>query len=375
MYSESEENLMRENPAKRRQYETLSFYARRGKRTLANFDCERIIKGHTCTVAALIVWNNQLYSGSTDSDIKVWNFSGECIGCYEGLSWSVCLQHHHGRLYSGGEDGTLVALDPTLQIAKNLPGHSDGIWCLESFNGYLYSGSGDESIRAWDDEGNCVAVLEEHTDAVKSLKHWKGSLYTGSRDSTIKVWDKENHCISTLEGHSQGILCLEVFNDMICSGSIDTTIRGWDTTGKCQTILQGHTNAVVCLQALDFTLYSGSYDGTIRAWDKIGNCLEIFLGHSDEVWSLAASNGYLYSGSADHTIRCWNVGGPKSLFKQCLRLICEQMSTFESQFSMLPNDLIEKIQSHINPVPLLTSKETKRSKVAPQSYEQALSIK
>ena len=44
----------------------------------------QILKRHARSIYCLTVWNNHLYSGSSDKTIRKWNSSGECIGVLEG---------------------------------------------------------------------------------------------------------------------------------------------------------------------------------------------------------------------------------------------------------------------------------------------------
>ena len=103
---------------------------------------------------SLCVWNDQLYSGLSDGNIKKWNNKGECT-----------------------------------QILK---GHTSPVYCLTIWNDFLVSGSNDKTIKLWNSQGECVDTLNEHIDYVNCLIVWNNSLYSGSMDKTIRKWEERD---------------------------------------------------------------------------------------------------------------------------------------------------------------------------------------
>ena len=102
------------------------------------------------SVHCLTFWNNQLYSGDSNDEIRKWNAEGECIGVFKG--------------------------------------HTGSVWCLTIWNNHLYSGSCDKTIRKWNSSGECIGVIEGHTSSVWCLTVVKDHLYSGSSDKTIRKW-------------------------------------------------------------------------------------------------------------------------------------------------------------------------------------------
>ncbi len=68
-----------------------------------------ILKGHTYAVMCLTLHKNNLYSGSCDNTIRIWNTeTHEEIGILGGHTDVVrCLTIHENKLYSGGLNNTI----------------------------------------------------------------------------------------------------------------------------------------------------------------------------------------------------------------------------------------------------------------------------
>ena len=112
----------------------------------------KTFEGHQNNVFSLVVWNDLLYSGSSDKTIKQWNHEGVCLQTFEG--------------------------------------HQDTVYSLVVWNDLLYSGSEDGEIRQWNHDGVCLKTFDAGS-AVNSLVVWNHLLYSGSDDCTIIQWVNE----------------------------------------------------------------------------------------------------------------------------------------------------------------------------------------
>jgi hypothetical protein len=270
-------------------------------------------KGHTDAVVSLAIFDGNLFSGSLDNTIKVWDLkTGECTATLTGHEDAVySLAVFDGNLFSGSWDKTIKFWDlKTRQSKASLTGHQSAVESLTAFDGKLFSGSRDGTIKVWELETRqCITTLKGHKNSVSSLVILDGKLFSGSDDCTIKVWElKTGECIATLRGHQDSVCSLAVFGGKLFSASDDDTMKVWDLeTGECTATLTGHQDSVCSLAVFGGKLFSGSDDDTIKVWDlETGECTATLRGDGAMVDSLAVFEGRLFSGSFNAAIKVWD---------------------------------------------------------------------
>lgn len=112
------------------------------------------LSGHTGRVNCLLVRGTQLFSGSDDHSIRIWDIIA--------LTPVSILHGHDGPVTSLTTAGTLLysaSKDKTIGIwnlltnerTHTLQGHTAGVECLIIDQLRLYSGAGDYTIKVWDD--------------------------------------------------------------------------------------------------------------------------------------------------------------------------------------------------------------------------------
>ncbi|KDP42080.1 hypothetical protein JCGZ_01868 [Jatropha curcas] len=197
------------------------------------------LQGHKKAVVgiALPSGSDQLYTGSRDGTVRVWDCkSGNCnhvinLGfeiysficegswVFIGLSnsvrvWSLsesdikefsldgpvgrvyALAVYKDMLFAGAANGDILVWKGSFEenpfkLVANIRAHKMPITCLNiGFNGkFLYSGSMDSTVKVWDLETlQCNQILEGHNDVVMSLLSWDNCLLTCSLDHTVKFW-------------------------------------------------------------------------------------------------------------------------------------------------------------------------------------------
>ncbi|KAJ1966060.1 hypothetical protein GGI12_000325 [Dipsacomyces acuminosporus] len=204
-----------------------------------------------------------LASGSTNSQVFLWNTYGECT------NYGV-LQGHRGavlelqwmpsgsRLITASADKTAAIFDATTgQRLKRCKGHAGPVnaCCPLSVgsgdDNMFASASDDGALLVWDArERRPVAEIEHRLPLTSIASSLSGNaIYAGSIDNSITAWDVRSlsqiHC---LRGHSDtvtGISLSPKTGNYLVSTSLDNTLRLWDlrpytsSPTRCERVFAG----------------------------------------------------------------------------------------------------------------------------------------
>jgi F-box/WD-40 domain protein 7 len=111
----------------------------------------------------------------------------------------ICLTLCGNKLFSGSSDSTIRVWDAdTHKCLATLEGHTVGsVLCLTLYGNKLFSGSYDRTIRVWDaDTHKHLATLEGHTSAMNCLTPYGNKLFSaddGYDGGTIRVWNVKEY--------------------------------------------------------------------------------------------------------------------------------------------------------------------------------------
>ena len=202
---------------------------------------------NVCVYTILMLKNGDLASGTSDSEIVIWNIKDGKV--------------KKTIKYSGNNNRDIVQVI-SLVLLKNGDLASASTLCFKK---------SDNAIKIWDIESERVKrTLTGHTDSVTVLTVLEnGDLVSGSADKTIKIWNVETgNVIKTLTGHINSVSALKVFdNGDLVSGSVDCCMKIWDVdnrTVKKDINVNSKVNALVVLP--NGRLVSGS-DRSIIIWE------------------------------------------------------------------------------------------------------------
>ena len=270
------------------------------------------LRGHTEIVLCIISHDNNLYSGSWDKTIKIWDMKtykkkGSLIGHTDNVK-CLCVQADDNKLYSGSIDRTIRVWDTkTHAHIATLVRHTCRVTCLAVLKNKLFSGSYDESICVWNTTTyEQIAVLRGHTSMVNCLIIHENKLYSGSKN--IHVWDTETYeDIATLFPPSHVdkypitliVNCFAIHDGKLYSGHNGGTIRIWNLKTYKQTHLFSlHSySSAMCFAFHENRLYSGHHDGNIHIWDtKTHNHIAKVSGHTTLVSCIVIHENKLVSG-------------------------------------------------------------------------------
>ncbi|CAK9182506.1 unnamed protein product [Ilex paraguariensis] len=314
--------------------------------------CISTLKAHSSYIFSLTLAGKHLYSGSSDSQIRVWsrdpsrhdNKTHNLVA--EGNSAAVkSIVFLGDKLFSAHQDHKIRVwkidndtVNHKYKCLTTLPTVKDSIFKLFSAKNYvkvrrhkkstwvhhidaisalalsrdgslLYSVSWDRTFKVWrTSDFKCLeSVWNAHDDAINGIVlSDDGFVYTGSADKKIKVWrknegEKKHSLVSTLEKHKSAVNALALSSDgsVLYSGACDRSIIVWekDAGGGGDLVvagaLRGHTKAILCLAVVSDLVISGSADKTVRIWRRgIGksySCLAVFEGHRGPVKCLTAA--------------------------------------------------------------------------------------
>jgi small GTP-binding protein len=250
---------------------------------VTNGECIRVLEGHKKAVRKIVLSsNNRIYSASDDKSIRVWNTAnGELITTLKGhlkAVYDIAIAPNEKVLVSGSRDGTMrvwnlenMKCEKTLHYAK---AWVNAIIILDD-NESLVVGTEDGLITLWNLRSERqTSVLDKHSLWVWGLAITPDGaiLVSGSGDSSVGVFDLNNRRrIAFLEGHKDKVSKVAVTKDgrWAVSGSLDRTAWIWElNTGKPVVSLKGHNESVECVAVSEDSklIVTGSYDSEIRLW-------------------------------------------------------------------------------------------------------------
>lgn len=234
----------------------------------------------------------QLFSGSQDGTVKVWNSAtGE-------LERSVPLWENFSH-----EVGNAPRESEVWSIAF----HPDGK--------QLAAGRFDGKIHLWNwRSGKQGPILQGHTTIVNKLAFsLDGSLLASSSvDGAIFVWNVETggQLAQLITQGAVQSLAFSPNGEMLAYGGAGMAIRLWDTvTGEELVELSENTNT------LSLTFYPDSYslaftslDGTVRIWDAESGSANIFRENAGWIINMAYSpdGRFLATHAWDGKLRLWD---------------------------------------------------------------------
>jgi hypothetical protein len=156
-----------------------------------------------------------LMSGSAGNTIRAWDLSeGEprCIAKLRGHAKGVfCLQTSFGQLFSGSLDNVIKVWDPrqNFRLVYNL---------------FELDNNGQAIVSEAQDNETKTGVITFQVDDTKVV--------SGGPDHLIKVWDlRMRRIVRKLAGHTHWVTTLQFDESKIVSGSRDKTLRFWDING------------------------------------------------------------------------------------------------------------------------------------------------
>ncbi|KAI5370012.1 Putative F-box domain, WD40/YVTN repeat-like-containing domain superfamily [Septoria linicola] len=197
---------------------------------------------HDASILCLQYDDKILVTGSSDSDLIVWNIKTyqpiTRLSKHTGGVLDVALDSKH--IISCSKDSRIIVWDrETLAAKGELIGHKGPVNAVQLRGHLLVSASGDGIARLWDI--NQMKLLKEFPSkerglaAVEFSEDMRHVLAGGNDNITYKFETSTGAEVMQYTGHSQLVrsLWLDSANDRVVSGSYDLDLRVYDfTTGE-----------------------------------------------------------------------------------------------------------------------------------------------
>ncbi len=221
--------------------------------------------------------NGYLVSGSTDTNIKIWDHS----------------------------TGTLI---------KTLTDHIEVVVIVKVLsNNDIASGSEDNTVRIWDSStGLNKLTFSQHTADVNDLTELSNSkIASVDQSGNMKIWNYLNGSVisSFKTGFAQRSIAIFKNGDYAVGAYSDYELRIYNsTTFNLKHNLIDHIGRIFkIIQLGNDNICSCSSDKTVKVWDWNTKELKFNLaGHTDETRSIIElHNGYLASAGADTKLIIW----------------------------------------------------------------------
>ncbi|PRP74395.1 hypothetical protein PROFUN_10293 [Planoprotostelium fungivorum] len=304
------------------------------------------LTGHTGRVVSMTIYNQLLFTASTDRTIKVWDITSyRCIKTlckHTGTIFSLVI--HDKLLFSAGSDSDVKVWDldklewiTTIQQGGGLS--KGGIFSMAVHGRFLFTGHQDTTIKRTDigpfGDREKVKVIPGHRGYVFSLLVHKNSrgediLFSGSGDRTIRAHDISREiCTHSLNGHQAGITCItsSPSSPFLYSADTNGTVKArilagkftrltvkkvWDVdTMNCTRTLKAHDSHLLSMCLSPDSLITSS-ERSIKIWNRDNwicrGALKEESSHS-MIYN-ADTNGYIFSSGAH--VKFWNDSQPKS---------------------------------------------------------------
>lgn len=212
----------------------------------------------------------------------------------------LCLQYDDKHLITGSSDSDLIVWDiNTYEPIKRLQKHTGGVLDVALDAKHIVSCSKDSHIIVWDRETlEAKAVLTGHRGPVNAVQLRGDFLVSASGDGIARLWDLRTMKLTKeFSAKERGLAAVEFSEDMkyvLAGGNDHITYKFETETGREVAQFVGHTQLVrsLWLDSANNRVVSGSYDLDLRVYDFVTG-QEIWRAEEwTTSWMLAAKSDY-----------------------------------------------------------------------------------
>lgn len=212
----------------------------------------------------------------------------------------LCLQYDENILVTGSSDSDLIVWDiKTYEPIQRLRAHTGGVLDVALDAKHIISCSKDSKIFVWDRETFQIkGTLEGHRGPVNAVQLRGKFLVSASGDGIARLWNIEtNKLVKEFTAKERGLAAVEFSEDMkyvLAGGNDHITYKFETETGREVAQFTGHSQLVrsLWLDSANKRVVSGSYDLDLRVYDfETGE--EIWRAEEwTTSWMLAAKSDY-----------------------------------------------------------------------------------
>ena len=112
---------------------------------------------------------------ASDNEITIWNLSNfkriKTIVATDQSNMITCVIQFKNSLLISGSTNSNISIWNIIdgELVNTLSGHTSTVMCLALLSNEFASGSEDTSIRLWTNNGQLIRILNGHTDTIWSL--------------------------------------------------------------------------------------------------------------------------------------------------------------------------------------------------------------
>jgi WD40 repeat protein len=303
-----------------------------------------VLYGHTGPVRCMLVYNNELVSGSDDKTIRRWDLkTNQCIREFrEHMGCVNCMLLYGDELLSGSSSGNIIRWNLETNAWESIASENmSPVECMLLYHDELILGLADGSIKKWNLTTNqYTPVYTKHKGGIRCIALYKDNLLISADNKKIIIWNlTTDEVIHTFKVPTRimcgeklinkhidySINCMLVQNDQLLLGS-DDGIKQWDINLKQYARNFSKPGCVNCILIHGDELISSLVNAGMMApihryhlqQDKV---LKSLKGHENWVNCIIGYGDNLISGSLDNTIKIWTRGSfTYHMFKKALSM-------------------------------------------------------
>jgi len=185
-------------------------------------------------VCAFTIHNKLLYSGDTRGYIYVRNEYDEVLNMFTHTDDDqfTCLIIYNDLLYTGGYNGNVKVQDLNGECVKILDVFIYDIHCFIIYNNLLYVGCEYGNIYILDRNNNISHMICRYEYDINCLAVHNNLLYVGGK-GYIDVFNEQNKCIHKIDMYNIEIVCFEIYNNLLYSADKNGNIIIWGEYWPC----------------------------------------------------------------------------------------------------------------------------------------------
>lgn len=221
----------------------------------------------------------------------IWSDTGKLLTTLEHNGGVQCIKILNEEIITGSDDTEVRRWKPDGTLVKTYRGHTSSVQKIVILqDGALATIARDNRVIIWSVDGRNPVVTFEHPGCTDMAGLMSGGIVTISKNGDGIIWSPAGKPISTFKHLSPSSWAMYI--TVLRNGNIVTVGNRegpclWTPDGKLITALEGHTREINSIVPLSYGFITVSSDHTARIWSMTGECIATLNGHSYYVTAVA----------------------------------------------------------------------------------------